>query len=372
MKLLWLTVGVSAVAASVALIDNQSRTPTDRPASPLLPPAIFAPGRVEGATAEIELRSRLAGRIATVGVREGQWAEEGQVLLCLDDQEYQQAVALAADEVELAEAQHQRLLNGAHQKDLEEARSLCEAKQLELKLADDLLRRYLSLREERVIEQQKLDNQQTLVDRLVREVHAARAHLERLEAAARPDEVRIEQARVRAARTRLELAKVQHEYTRLRAPTRGQILQINVRVGEMAGPTAAAAAITMVDASRLQVRAFVEEMDAPRVAVGMAATITADGLPGQEFKGRVTRLSPRMGNKQLWSDQAAERLDTKTREVWIDLDQPGSLLVGLRVDVTLEQPGDCPNFRAAKMGLSPSAAKTGLSGDTAERDDAMP
>ena len=56
----------------------------------------------------------------------------------------------------------------------------------------------------------------------------------------------------------------------------------------------------------------------------------------RSFPGRVVRLSPRMDRKTVWSDRATERYDTKTREVWIEL-QPGPpLVLGLRVDVTID------------------------------------
>jgi len=43
-----------------------------------------------------------------------------------------------------------------------------------------------------------------------------------------------------------------------------------------------------------------------------------------------------MSRKELWSDHPAERFDTKTREIWIDLDRSDGLIVGLRVDVAID------------------------------------
>ena len=151
---------------------------------------------------------------------------------------------------------------------------------------------------------------------------------------ARPatDEVQIETARVEGARARCKLAKVQLERTRLRSPLKGQVLKTNVEVGELAGPASPDAAIIVADTTRRHVRAFVEEMDAREVRVGMAARVTADGLRSRELRGHIVRLSPRMDDKSLWNDRPSERLDTKTREVWIELDDPPSV-VGLRVDV---------------------------------------
>jgi len=132
------------------------------------------------------------------------------------------------------------------------------------------------------------------------------------------------------------LARVQLARTRLKAPCRGQILEIDVEPGELTGPDSADPAIVLADTSTFRVRAFVEEIDAPRVELGMPATISADGLPGVEIHGRIVRLSPRMGRKELYSGSPSERYDTKTREVWIELDEATDLVTGLRVDVVID------------------------------------
>jgi hypothetical protein len=46
-----------------------------------------------------------------------------------------------------------------------------------------------------------------------------------------------------------------------------------------------------------------------------------------------------MSRKELWSDRPAERYDTKTREIWIDLDRSDDLVIGLRVDVAIDVAG---------------------------------
>lgn len=90
------------------------------------------------------------------------------------------------------------------------------------------------------------------------EVEAARARLAFLEASARPDEVRIEQARVAAAKSRLELVKVQADHTCLRAPYRSEVLKVDGKVGELAGPDSPEPSVVLADTSRYYVRAFVE------------------------------------------------------------------------------------------------------------------
>jgi HlyD family secretion protein len=259
-------------------------------------------------------------------------------LLRLDDEQAAREVSLAAADLALAKGQLQRLLNGAHEKQKDEAAALCRAKQAELERAELDWKRAEELHRTKTISTKEADNQRTLVTALKNEAAAAKARLEFLEAKARPDEVGIEWARVQAAEARYELAKIQLDRTRLCAPRGGQVLKINVEPGEMAGPASAEAAVIVADTSKFRVRAFVEELDAPRVVAGMAAKVTADGLPGPELRGRVVRLSPRMDRKSLSTDRAAERFDTKTREVWIELEPGQQLVVGLRVDVVLDVP----------------------------------
>jgi HlyD family secretion protein len=337
MKRLLLTavVLVAAVAALGVAIDIQSSAPVVRPERSADLSQIFASGRIEGATSEIELRPQLAGRITQVPVAEGQVVNEGEILVQLDEQQYRQEMALAAADLVLAEAQLERLVNGAHPQQRSEAAALCRAREAELKRAEITWARTQELWRDKAISQQETDNQWMQVTMLRNEVEAAKARVAFLESNARPDDVRIEQARITATKARLELAKVQAERTRLRAPCRAQVLKINGKVGEMAGPASVEPAVIIADTSRYYVRAFVEERDAPRVQVGMTATIAIDALGDQKLSGRVVRLSPRMDRKSVWSDRATERYDTKTREVWIEL-QPGlALVLGLRVDVTI-------------------------------------
>ena len=336
MRYILLSVGVTLVVLLGLMIDVQSQAPAERPAEHRQPQTIFASGRIEGATPEIELRPRLSGRIVEILVEEGQTVRKGDVLLRLDAQQYQHAVSLAAAELALAEAQLQRLLNGARSQQRSEAKALYEAKLAELERAELSWERIDELRQAKAVSLQEVDDQRTLVAALRAEVAAAKARVELIEAPARPDEVQMDEARIAAAQAQLELAKVELERTNLCAPSAGEILKIHFESGELTGPMSSEPAVVMADTSRYRVRAFVEELDAPRVKLGMTARITADGLPDKELKGHVIRLSPRMSRKQFHTDQPNERYDVKTREVWIELQWAAALVVGLPVDVRID------------------------------------
>jgi multidrug resistance efflux pump len=363
-KYLLLAAGTTLVIVLTLLIDAPSQLPRRAPPQTTSTELrkIFAAGRVEGATPEIELRPRLAGRCLETLVQEGQLVEAGQVLLRIEDDQHRQQVALAAAELELSEAQLERLINGARREERDEAAALYNAKLAALKRAELEWDRIDQLHKEHAIAPKQADDQTALVQTLTEEVKATKARLDQLQAPPRPDEVRISQARVNAARAKLELAKVELQQTALKAPVRGQILRLNIEPGEVTGPSSTEPPIIMADTSTYRVRAFVEELDAPRVSIAMPATVHADGLPGRQFPGRVTRLSPRMGTKSLWTDHPSERNDIKTREVWIALDRADDLVLGLRVDVFIDteahvKAGTTPRLNRRARSVQPSPTR---------------
>ena len=339
-KYLVYAVLLTAMVGAVVLID--SRSVEYAPTAERLPASdtIYATGIVEGATQDVQLRSEVSGRVLEVLVEVGDWVERDDVLVRLDNQRQTQQVAVSHAHLELAHAKLERLVNGAHQQERDRSRALLTAKQARLEQAERTWQRVQQLREQAAISQQEFDDQQGLVETLTAEVDASRAQLEQLEAPARVDELRVAQAGVAAAQADYELARIALEKTQLRASQRGQVLDLNVEPGELIGASSTSPAVVLADTSILRVRAFVEEIDAPRVQAGMSAQITADGLRGLTFTGSISSLSPRMSAKSIMSGSPNELYDTKVREVILDVKNGQPLLVGLRVDVSFSRIAD--------------------------------
>lgn len=332
-------IAISAVVGLGVVIDSDSRQRrSDAPPSVDFASApIHASGRVEGATEEIELLPELDARVVEILVREGQRVEAGEALIRLDGAEQEYRCAAAQAELAAAEADLERLINGARSEERREAKAEAEALKAQLNGARQRYTRVLALRKSRATTDQELDDLRAEVDRLAAQLDAARARHECLEAPARQDEVHRARAKVAAAEAQLKLARNECQKATLRAPLAANVLKIGVEVGELVGPDASEPALIVADTSRLYVRAYIDELDAPRVCLDMPAQVSADGLPGKQAMGSVVRMSPRMSRKPLRTDDAAERFDTKVREVWIELNENDreKLVVGLPVDVVL-------------------------------------
>ena len=336
MRIAWSIVAVILLLGSGMILRARSAGEAIGAPTVSQPETIPALGRIEGGTTEIDLLPQSAGCVDEVLVAEGELVEQGDVLLRLDARHVRQDVSLASAELAAAEAQRTRLLNGADLHERQEALALRHAKEAQLRQAQLLWKRVTELGSAKMISPEKVDNQRTLVEGLTAEVAAANARWQLLMATARADELRIADSHIQSARARLELARVRLERMELRAPCHGQVLAIDVEPGEWLGPESTQAAIVLADTTRFRVRAFVEEADAPRVREGMRAEVVAEALSHQRIEGRIVGLSPCMGRKQLWSDHPAERHDTKTRQMWIELPPSAQLVVGLRVDVMID------------------------------------
>ncbi|MCC6493254.1 MAG: HlyD family secretion protein [Pirellulales bacterium] len=334
-KYLFILLCVAAIAASAYIIDAKSPdfSPGERISARSY--KFYALGTIEGATPDVQLRPEIRGRVVKTPVVIGQLVEPGDVLLSLDDQRQKQLVSASQASLALAQAQLERLINGAKPSERAEAKALLDAKVARLEQAKRTWMRVQKLHQEAAVTQQEAENEQSSVQALTAEVAAAQARVEQLESPPRADEIREAQARVAAAQAELELAVLESEQCRLKAPARGRILDVDVEPGEIIGPDSFTPAIVLADVERMRVRAYVEEIDAPRLRIGMPAEITADGLPDHVALGRIEFISPRMTPKQLTSEQPNELYDTKVREVLIDVLDPSRLIVGLRVDVIL-------------------------------------
>jgi HlyD family secretion protein len=327
------------VAGAIALVDRQTADFAAQPrvvAVASAPTQIFASGFIEGSTEEIELLPEAAGRVAEVAVTLGQWVEAGQVLLRIDDRTPRAQVAVSLANLQMAQANLDRLVNGARESEREEARAFLTAKQARLKQAMLSWQRVQTLRAQDVLSQQEADDQEGVFHTMRAEVEACQARVNQLEAPARDDELRAAQARVAAAQADFELSQIVLDRTTLRAPCRAQVIDVHIEPGEMIATERIEPVIVLSDTARLRVRAFVEEIDAPRIEVGATAEVTADGLPGQLFAAIVASVSPRMAKKMHTSDQPDELFDSRVREVLLEIDakiEPRQLIVGLRVDV---------------------------------------
>lgn len=242
-----------------------------------------------------KLSTIAGGRIESIAVVEGQHVVAGQELMTLwnDDQRAQLAVATA-------------LLDSARKRVGEVCVQAANA-------ADEAARQH-ALRERGFVSPSR--EEQAAAD--------ARSRAAACETA---------RAEVRSAQARIDANLAEQRRMRLTAPFDGTIAKITGKLGEYTTPSPPGVptppAIDLIDQSCLYVKAPLDEVDAPRIAVGQRAAITLDALPGRRFEGRVRRVAPYV---------AALEKQARTVDVEVDFSDPDDargLLVGYSADVEI-------------------------------------
>lgn len=127
------------------------------------------------------------------------------------------------------------------------------------------------------------------------------------------------EAALEDAKARLATAQKNFDNTRISAPFDGIVSQKSVSAGDVVQP--GAALFTIVDPSTMRLVAAVPSDQLSMLRVGTDVTFTVTGYAGQEFHGKVTRVSP--------------SVDPTTRQVQIIVsipNQSGTLISGLYAD----------------------------------------
>ena len=122
----------------------------------------------------------------------------------------------------------------------------------------------------------------------------------------RAADIRSSQASIVRSQAAVDNAKTQLNYTTIKAPRAGVILQKYVEVGSIiqsgrssvAGTGSGTSIVQLGDLSRMFVLASVDETDIASVEPGQSVDITLDAYPDELFEGVVTRIDPQTVSQQ--------------------------------------------------------------------------
>jgi RND family efflux transporter MFP subunit len=173
---------------------------------------------------------------------------------------------------------------------LQSTRKLFEA--AKVKLSEDA-----SVQEETVKHALTNLEQELAVQTLVLEQARAGLELAQREAEASAAsfdaEISVLEATLPRLEAELDQAKTRLGYATVLAPIDGVVGTITTQEGEtVAAGFSAPTFVTVVDLARLQVDAYVDEVDIGKVKPGQEASFAVDAFPDREFKGKVAAIYP--------------------------------------------------------------------------------
>lgn len=232
------------------------------------------------ATREVGLRAQTEGRLLSLAADVGDRVRRGQVLARLDDDLLQSALnqaeaELASRQSEVAAAQTQV---GAAQTQVEQARL-----NLGQQRADAA--RYEFLAREGAGARQIAEQTRTAARTAAQVLRSQGQQVGNLQAG-----VRAAQARVSAQRAVIAQARERLSYAVLRSPIDGFVTAKLSEEGNLVQP--GGEVLRVGDFGVVQVDVQVSELELGRVSLRQAVRVRLDAQGGQEFAGRVDRISP--------------------------------------------------------------------------------
>jgi HlyD family secretion protein len=310
-----------------------------------------ATGRVEPKSGPVSIGTQSPGRVADVAVKVNDVVKAGDTLVRLEDDDLLTRVAAAATEVQVRERERdEEVVKGLalERRQAEDSVAAAERALYRARLSfDDVAFRVRTGSSGTVADVEKA---RFAIQAAREQLANSRGSLIRAtEKPGMPLATRLESS-VATVRAELSLAEAAVERTRIRAPTDGTVLSVNVKYGELVAPSPDAPVVVFGDLRGLRVKAEVEERDASKVRIGQKAVVKGDAFPDLEFTGTVTSISQMLASPRIATRGVRRPNDIEVLEVMVALDGTPPLLTGMRVDVFFK--GDAPDAAAA---VSPAA-----------------
>ena len=244
-------------------------------------PSAFVSGNGRIEAVEIDVATKLGGRVKEILVREGDFVQAGQVL------GHMQVQTLQAQRDEAAARQQQSLSGvdsanaqvAVRQSDIAAAEGVVAMRASEMDAAQRRLRRSETLAKEGASSAQELDDDRARVSTAKAALAAARAQVTAAQAALTAARTQVAGARATVTASEATVTRIDADITdsALVAPRDGRVQYRVAQPGEVLG--GGGKVLNMVDLSEVHMTFFVPETIAGRLALGSEVRIRLDAAP---------------------------------------------------------------------------------------------
>jgi HlyD family secretion protein len=313
------------------------------PAVPLVePPArpdrvkmVAGSGLVEARRENIPIGVNIPGVVTQVFIKKGEKVQAGAPLFRIDDRDYKAQLAVREAELASAKAQLHKLVVAPRPEDIPPSRAAADEARARMDDAEAALARTERLFERQMIAASDYDKDRYAYYAAKATYAKAKADLERVLAGSWKEDIEIARAAVQLAESQLDNVKTNLERLTVRAPMDGEVLQLNVRLGQYAAFAWKEPMIVLGDSKRLHVRVDIDENDLAYFSRGTEAVATLKGRPHIRFPLKFVYVEPYVIPKQSLTGYNSERVDTRVLQVIYELPDERMLdvYIGQQMDV---------------------------------------
>ncbi len=236
-------------------------------------------GRIEAN--QIDIATKIAGRIVEVIPREGDWVEAAGIVARLDKEQI---------EAQLRQAEAETL---KATQALVAAQAQVVSRRAELTLADQELKRSSALVDKGFTPREKVDQRQQQLASAEAALNVALAQVDQAKAAVKAADAQVEQIRTLLADATIK------------SPVRGRVQYRLVEPGAVLA--AGGRIVTVLDLSDVYMTIFLPAGDAARLKIGDEARVVLDAAPQYVFPGKVSFVAAEAQFTPKTVETSAER-----------------------------------------------------------------
>src|SRR5271157_2765447 len=247
---------------------------------------------------KIEVAAKVIGRVKWIGVDKGDHVREGDVIVRLEDDEYQAQLLQGKGQLANLQAKLDEALHGSRPEEIAQALANLNSAKADLDNARITLDRARLLVNEKVAPRQQLDDAQARYDGAVHKVTSLQKTYELAQLGPRQEEIDSLRGQVDQARGALNYAETNLANTIIRAPVTGTILERAVEKGEFVTTSfvgdrgAKGYVVSLADLNDLEVELDISQNDFAKLHMSQQGTITTDAFPDRKYEGYIREVSP--------------------------------------------------------------------------------
>lgn len=301
----------------------------------------------------IELAAKVIGKVKWIGVDKGDKVKQGQVLVRLEDDEYQAQLTQARGQLANLQAKLDEAVHGSRPEEIAQALANYNSAKADLDDARVTLNRDKQLVADNLMPQQSLDDAQARYDSAVHKADSLQKAYDLVKLGPRQEEIASLRGQVEQAKGAVAYAETNLDNTVIRAPVTGTILERAVEKGEFVTTSfvgdrgAKGYVVSLADLNDLEVELDISQNDFARLHSRQRGVITTDAFPDRKYDGHIKEISPEANRQKA------------TVQIKVKVEKPDDYLrpeMNASVAFLSDQPATSAQTAAKPVVLAPAAA----------------
>jgi HlyD family secretion protein len=323
---------------------NNKKGSEDIPQAAASPPRspfksyISAVGVVEASSANLSIGTSVNRIVDQVFVNAGTKVKKGDPLFQLEDQDLKADLYARDVAYKISLAKLEKLQALPRPEDAASAEAGLKKAEIELNEAKSQYEMVKGLEDTRALSLQVI-NQRRFNFELAEAAWAqANANLNKIKEGAWKPDLEIAELETVQAKANIERIDAEIQRTIIRSPIDGVLLQVKIHEGELPSAVSAKGALMIVgDTDEMYLKVSINQFEAPYFRAEAKAVAHLRGNAQEEFPLEFIRLEPYLVNKQNFTNEITDKVDTRVLQViYHILKVNPNIFVGQQMDVFIE------------------------------------